>query len=379
MFKTVSEAVNFVKEVESKLQLQTNTIAGVAVPFTALSEVKKVAKKLVIAAQNVHFEENGAFTGEISIPMLKDLGIEYVVIGHSERREMFGETDQTVNKKAKALLKNKMVPVLCCGESLETYEKGLTNSFVKDQIIKGFEGIRKVATPQIAQDVCHSIREVFVEIYGKEIANEISIQYGGSVKPENIKEIMSQSDIDGALVGGASLETENMDGTAYHHLGEVIEENIEPLIEAQKKGVIVSFVTGRPVFAPHNKIIEHGFAEHGPSIIAACNGGVIYDIKNQKILQDNSIPKEIVKKLFELLEKPKNKDVEVFAYSNDFNIAYINKSFEESKFMEIEKKFFEHEYKIVNSKSDLLPCFKFLVFNFSQEFEKDLLDLGLEI
>lgn len=225
MFKTNKEAIEFVNEVDSKVEKNDNLIAGVGVPFTALSDVRKLAKNLIIAAENVHFKENGAYTGEISIPMLKDINIDYVIIGHSERRQMFNETDETVNLKAKALLENNMTPILCCGESLETYEKGQTVEFVSEQIKKAFAGIDaenakkvviayepiwaigtgKVATAEIAQNVCKSIREVIKSIYNENVANEILIQYGGSVKPENIKEILSQSDIDGALVGGASL------------------------------------------------------------------------------------------------------------------------------------------------------------------------------
>lgn len=230
MFKNNSEAIKFIKEVDGKVTKNTNRIAGIAVPYTALAEVRKVAKNIIISAQNCHFEEDGAFTGEISIPMLKDINIEYVVIGHSERRQMFLETNETVNLKAKALIKNNMTPVLCCGESLETYEKGDTNKFVSEQIEKALVGINKddvkkiilayepiwaigtgkVATPEIAQKVCQTIRNKVKDLYDQNTADEILIQYGGSVKPDNIKEILGQPDIDGALVGGASL-----DATSY--------------------------------------------------------------------------------------------------------------------------------------------------------------------
>ncbi|AHI53537.1 triosephosphate isomerase [Spiroplasma sabaudiense Ar-1343] len=225
MYKTNSEALNFIKEVDSKIVKNSNLIAGIGVPFTALSDAKKAAKNLVIAAENVHFEKEGAYTGEISIPMLKDLNVEYVIIGHSERREMFNETDETVNKKALALLANNMIPVLCCGESLEIFEAKKTKEWVENQITKGFNqisaadakkvviayepiwaiGTGKVATPEIAQEICKIVREKIASLYNQDVANEILIQYGGSVKPENIKEILNQADIDGALVGGASL------------------------------------------------------------------------------------------------------------------------------------------------------------------------------
>ncbi|AGR40867.1 triose-phosphate isomerase [Spiroplasma taiwanense] len=225
MFKNNSEAVQFVKSIEEKIVKNENLIAGIAVPSVMLSDVKKIAKNIIIAAQNCYFEKEGAFTGEISIPMLQDLSINYVVIGHSERRNIFGETDEMINKKLKALLSANMTPILCCGESLKTYEKGKTVDWVKSQISNAFEGVSaeeakkvviayepiwaigtgKVATPEIAQNVCKEIREIIKNLYNQEISDQILIQYGGSVKPENIKDILEQEDIDGVLVGGASL------------------------------------------------------------------------------------------------------------------------------------------------------------------------------
>ncbi|AUB31215.1 triose-phosphate isomerase [Spiroplasma floricola] len=225
MFKTNSQAVEFIKSVDSKVNKDSNIIAGIAVPSIMLSDVQKVAKNIVISAQNCYFEKEGAFTGEISIPMLQDLNVKYVVIGHSERRDIFGETDEMINNKVKALLLSNITPILCCGESLETYESGKTIEWVKSQITKDFAGVSpedakkvviayepiwaigtgKVATPEIAQNVCKEIRNIIKDIYNEQVANEILIQYGGSVKPENIKDILDQADIDGALVGGASL------------------------------------------------------------------------------------------------------------------------------------------------------------------------------
>ncbi|AUM62403.1 triose-phosphate isomerase [Spiroplasma monobiae] len=225
MFKTNSEAIEFIKSVDSKVKADENIIAGIAVPSIMLSDVQKVAKNIVISAQNCYFEKEGAFTGEISVPMLQDLNVKYAVIGHSERRDIFGETDEMINNKAKALLSSNITPILCCGESLETYEAGKTIEWVKAQITKDFAGISaedakkvviayepiwaigtgKVATPEIAQNVCKEIRDIIKDIYNEEVANEVLIQYGGSVKPENIKDILDQADIDGALVGGASL------------------------------------------------------------------------------------------------------------------------------------------------------------------------------
>ncbi|WP_026389605.1 triose-phosphate isomerase [[Acholeplasma] multilocale] len=203
----------------------TEVVAGLGLPFTALATGIKNAKNVKIAAQNVHFEANGAFTGEVSIEMLKEIGVEYVIIGHSERREMFGETDATVNAKSKAILAAGMTPLVCCGETLETKEAGNTISFVNNQIEKAYEGISKedavktiiayepiwaigtgkTATSEDAEVVCKAIRENLAAIYDQATADEISIQYGGSVKPGNIKELMEMPNIDGALVGGASL------------------------------------------------------------------------------------------------------------------------------------------------------------------------------
>ena len=191
-----------------------------------LQTVKENAtKNLIVAAQNVHAADHGAYTGEISIPMLKEIGIDWVILGHSERRTYDNETSEKCNAKIKALLANDMIPVYCCGESLETFEAGKTASFVEEQIRKGFEGLTpeqaakvvvayepiwamgtgKNATKEIAEETIASIRAVLRDMFGK-VAEEIRILYGGSVKPNNIAEYMSEPDIDGALVGGASLE-----------------------------------------------------------------------------------------------------------------------------------------------------------------------------
>ncbi|AGM24717.1 triosephosphate isomerase [Spiroplasma chrysopicola DF-1] len=225
MFKTTDETVSFLNAVDGACQ-QLNAEAGVAVPFVNLGLAKQHSKNLIIAAQNCHFEDQGAFTGEISVDMLQDLGITHVVIGHSERREMFNETDETVNKKMLKLLVKGLTPILCCGESLGQYENNETAMVVKTQIQKAFRGVNledaktvviayepiwaigtgKTATAQIAQDVCAIIRQEIANIYDEVVANTIRIQYGGSVKPANIKELLAQPDIDGALVGGASLD-----------------------------------------------------------------------------------------------------------------------------------------------------------------------------
>jgi len=221
---TNSQVEEFLATVDNQVH-NDQIIAGLAVPYTSLATATKLAKNVKIAAENVHFAENGAYTGEISIPMLKELNVEWVIIGHSERREMFGETDETVNKKAHALLTANMTPIICCGETLETYEAQKTNEFVSEQIKKAYAGIDqanaiktviayepiwaigtgKTATPEIAQNVCKMIRDTLASIYDQQTADQIAIQYGGSVKPDNIQQILSQPDIDGALVGGASL------------------------------------------------------------------------------------------------------------------------------------------------------------------------------
>lgn len=222
------ELASFLKQVEKSIK-KSEVEAGLALPFTILETGVSKSKKIKIAAQNVHFAKNGAFTGEISIPMLQEIGVSYVVIGHSERREMFGETDETVNKKAIALLEFGFTPIICCGETLETKEAKKTVTFVNAQIKKAYKnltaedalktiiayepiwaiGTGKTATAADAEKVCAAIRANLEKIYDKKTANNITIQYGGSVNPANIKELMSQKNIDGALVGGASLKAQD--------------------------------------------------------------------------------------------------------------------------------------------------------------------------
>lgn len=226
MFKTVSESVSFVNEVKG------STIEGVesviCSPFTNLPALVEAAKgtDVHVGAQNLHFEDNGAFTGEISGVMLKDLGVEYVIIGHSERRAYFAETDEIVNKKVVAAFKHGLTPILCVGEKLEEREAGQTKDVCKVQTEAAFAGLSaeqaaqvviayepiwaigtgKSSTAEDAQDVIGYIRQLVSGLYGASVADAVRIQYGGSVKPNNIAEYMAQPDIDGALVGGASLE-----------------------------------------------------------------------------------------------------------------------------------------------------------------------------
>lgn len=203
-------------------------------PFTSLSEASKLlsGSKIKLGAQNMHFEESGAYTGEVSASMLKSVGCEYVILGHSERRNIFGETDAVINKKIKKALSVGLKPIFCVGELLKERENGTTNDVVKRQVLKGLEGITaddmkniiiayepvwaigtgKTATPAQAQEVHEFIRDLIEIEYSLKIANDVTIQYGGSVKPDNAKELLSQKDIDGALVGGACLKTDSFMG-----------------------------------------------------------------------------------------------------------------------------------------------------------------------
>ncbi|CBW54474.1 triose-phosphate isomerase [Mycoplasma mycoides] len=221
---TNESLTDFLNQVDNKID-SSKIIAGLAVPYVMLQTGLKLAKNVKIAAQNVHYKDKGAYTGEISTTMLKEIGVEYVIIGHSERREMFNETDLDVNKKAKVLLENNITPIICCGETLQTKESGKTIEFVNNQINIMFEGIKKeeaikaiiayepiwaigtgkTATSSDAEEVCKQIRNNLTKIYDKDTAEQIIIQYGGSVKPSNIQEYLKMPNIDGALVGGASL------------------------------------------------------------------------------------------------------------------------------------------------------------------------------
>jgi triosephosphate isomerase len=230
MNKTVEEAFDFIGQLKASLQNIEGVEVAVAPPFTALYAVSVALKgsPIRLAAQNLFYEEKGAFTGEISPLMLREIGCQYVIIGHSERRQFFGETEETVNRRTKAAFRQNLKPVLCVGETLREREMGQTFSVIDKQLQGGLKdilkkemrnmviayepvwaiGTGKTATPEQAEEVHRFIRGGLEKLYSREIAEEIRIQYGGSVTPENIKGLMSQKNIDGALVGGASLKSE---------------------------------------------------------------------------------------------------------------------------------------------------------------------------
>jgi triosephosphate isomerase (TIM) len=231
MYKTIPEAKILVSGMLSKLKGLNDVEVVFCPPFTALSTVKELIKgtSCAVGAQNLYWKEQGAFTGEISPLMLKDIGCDYVIIGHSERRQYFGETDATVNLKVKAALAVGIKPIICVGESLAEREAGETDALIKKQTEKALEGIEASAIPTLviayepiwaigtgksssskdANQVIGLIRKTVANLFGKEVAEQMRIQYGGSVKPENIKEYMAEPEIDGALVGGASLDAES--------------------------------------------------------------------------------------------------------------------------------------------------------------------------
>ncbi len=228
MNKTIPEALDLVKALREKSEELKDAELVVIPPFTALSEVKKVIEgsSIQLGAQNLFWEEKGAFTGEVSPLMLQDTGCQFVVIGHSERRQYFGETDESVNKKIKAALAYDLIPIVCIGESLDERKKGETIKKVETQITEGLKdlgseemvriiiayeplwaiGTGLTATPEQAEEVHKFIREKLEEKYGIEIASYAIILYGGSVKPANTFSLLREKDINGALVGGASLE-----------------------------------------------------------------------------------------------------------------------------------------------------------------------------
>lgn len=228
MNKSLEEAVEFVKEVQDKLPdaSAVESVIGAPALFLPTMIQTRTNDQLVIAAQNCYTEDAGAFTGEISPKSLAEVGVQYVIIGHSERREYFNESNQFINEKAKAIFRNGMLPIICCGESLEQRESGETEPWIKEQITEALAGLNadqvkqlviayepiwaigtgKSSSAELANETCGFIRSVVGELYSQDVANAVRIQYGGSVKPDNIAQYLAEDHIDGALVGGASLE-----------------------------------------------------------------------------------------------------------------------------------------------------------------------------
>ncbi len=231
MYKTSGEGAILVQNLEELVEQYWHRVdIVVCPPFTGLKAVSTVIEldrlTVGLAAQNVHWEPEGAFTGEIAPRMLKELRCDYCIVGHSERREMFGDTNETVNKKVRALYAEGITPIMCCGESLETRDAGETDSFVREQVRAGLAGITaeqaaqlviayepiwaigtgRTPTPEAANDVCRSIRATVGALFGPPAALQVRILYGGSAKPENIGLFMPEPDIDGALIGGAALD-----------------------------------------------------------------------------------------------------------------------------------------------------------------------------
>ncbi|MBU0758834.1 MAG: triose-phosphate isomerase [Candidatus Omnitrophica bacterium] len=228
MNKTIEEAVSIAVGLKRKFYTFSEADIVICPPFTALSKVHDqiLDSSIMLGAQDMHWEESGALTGEISPGMLKDVGCRYIITGHSERRTIFGETDEDVNKKLKVILKHGMIPIMCIGEQLDERDNGMMFEVLEKQLTRDLKGLTKeqavriiiayepiwaigtgrTATPQQAQEAHKYIRDFIERLYDRDTAVRIRIQYGGSVKPDNIAQLMAQEDVDGALVGGASLD-----------------------------------------------------------------------------------------------------------------------------------------------------------------------------
>ncbi len=239
---TPNEAISLIKSLKSLIKGIKNVDIVIAPPFTVLESVVRELKKtdISVSAQNMYFEDKGAFTGEISPLFLKSMGVKYVILGHSERRQIFGETDDLINKKIKKALKESLIPIVCIGENLNAREAGKTKEIIRNQmnftfqdligqdmikIIIAYEpiwaiGTGKTATPKQAEEIHIFIRDILKEKYGENVADEIRIQYGGSIKPNNAKSLFSRENIDGGLVGGASLNSES-----FYEIIEAAEKN----------------------------------------------------------------------------------------------------------------------------------------------------------
>lgn len=241
MYKTDQEAFRLASDLKIKLEDVAGVTVVICPPFTSLSSAKKALENssILLGAQNMHWEEKGACTGEVSPAMLLTAGCKYVIIGHSERRTYFHETDESVNLKVKAALKFNLSPIICLGETLQQREANKTEEIVEVQVegalkdlsaqeaektVIAYEpiwaiGTGKTATPEQANEVHLFIRQILASEFGKECAGKINILYGGSVKPENSKELLDMPEIDGALVGGASLDTESFEKIVRSAIG----------------------------------------------------------------------------------------------------------------------------------------------------------------
>ena len=232
MHNNLSESQNLVTKLVNGLNDQNiNREVIICPPFTSLTEVSNLLSgtKIELGAQNMHFENKGAFTGEISADMLKSIGCKYVILGHSERRNIFGETDELINRKIKRALISELTPIFCMGETLEQREDGITNDVIKKQISEGMKGLSeedvnkiiiayepiwaigtgKTATPDQAQEVHKFIRSLLRENFSENSSQNIPVLYGGSVKPDNAEDLLAKEDIDGVLVGGACLDVDS--------------------------------------------------------------------------------------------------------------------------------------------------------------------------
>jgi len=231
MNKNISESIDLANSIKRSLYDVEDVEIVLCPPFTSLSDVNEITMEtnIKLGAQDCFWQKEGAFTGEVSADMLKNVGCEYCIIGHSERRQFFGETNGAVNKKLKSLLKENIKPIVCVGEKLEERKSGKTFDVVKDHVVNSLAGISKEemlrtviayepvwaigtgvnATKEQAEEVHKYIRGLLSQMHGDEVARSVRIQYGGSVKPENIKELILQEDVDGALVGGASLKADS--------------------------------------------------------------------------------------------------------------------------------------------------------------------------
>jgi triosephosphate isomerase len=234
MNKTATEAVDLIKEINSSVGSQTTVQVCVCPPFTSLAKASELVDQteVILGAQNMSAHPSGAFTGEISAEMLRDLYVGFVILGHSERRQFYGETNESVNKKVLAAVDNNLKPIYCIGETLEEREAGQTLDIVRSQVREGLEnfpasaidnlvlayepvwaiGTGKTATDEMAQEVHADIRKVLVEMFGDSAAASVRILYGGSMKPENAAGLLSQPDVDGGLIGGASLTSRAFSG-----------------------------------------------------------------------------------------------------------------------------------------------------------------------